>query len=275
MNTGPVISGDMKDYQHAKNGSQGKWDGVNNINKDCFPQFTNKSMLTKKMSQRLMENKVTSRTITPTMNTKENRPQSNNTPIRQAKKMIYEGSYKLNSCSTIADLIAKTPDNEQTYKKYSERLLAGNNIFTPEITQYTKGKATIQLDQMKRSADYAGIKYWPMDEVKYFNETNHRTRKMQSATISINASFDKSFGHYEVKDNNKSSINHSFERTADKTKSQSDFKSINARVESAPKFKTNTYKRYLDNLNVNGKNSRTSKASTNATSFVMNRSKKE
>lgn len=123
------------------------------------------------MDRRLQENKQTSRTIVPTRASVS--PNDSFVTMKAAKKMNYDGNYKLHSSGSIADLIERTSNNEAKPKKYAERLLASNNIFTPDNPEYTRKKQFVPLDEMKKSNAFAGIKYKQLDEVKYYNVQNY------------------------------------------------------------------------------------------------------
>lgn len=60
---------------------------------------------------------------------------------------------------SIGNLLNKTPDVEQKFKKYSERLTMGNDIFTPQTPDLKpKCKVIVNIEEIKKSNDYAGIK---------------------------------------------------------------------------------------------------------------------
>ena len=80
------------------------------------------------------------------------------------------------TCTTIEELINKTEKNTQKYKKFSERLLKGNDIFTPKIEEFKKNKCSVDINNIKTNKDIAGIRSKPIDEIKYFNEENFKLK---------------------------------------------------------------------------------------------------
>lgn len=46
-NMGLTVKGTMKTYQNNKSTSRSSWDGMNNVNNDCYPHFKPKGSLVK------------------------------------------------------------------------------------------------------------------------------------------------------------------------------------------------------------------------------------
>jgi hypothetical protein len=45
INEGRTIQGSLKTYYHKQTSTRTSWDGLNNVNSDCFPQFKSKEQL--------------------------------------------------------------------------------------------------------------------------------------------------------------------------------------------------------------------------------------
>jgi len=68
-------------------------------------------------------------------------------------------SVEMSARGSILNLLDRTPANQPKQKKFAERLLQGNDIFTPADPLSTvKSKLPVDLDELKADSDYAGIK---------------------------------------------------------------------------------------------------------------------
>jgi hypothetical protein len=87
--------------------------------------------------------------------------------------MDYVCNYKIHSSGSMKDLINRTSNNEPVYKKFSEKILASNNIFQPDNAPYRRKKRTVSLDVHNSKKYVAGRKNKLNDEIKIFNIVNY------------------------------------------------------------------------------------------------------
>jgi hypothetical protein len=59
---------------------------------------------------------------------------------------------------SIYNLLEKTPVYEQKIKKFSGRLTMGSDIFTPSEPNTKPKKIAVNMTEIKKSKDYAGVK---------------------------------------------------------------------------------------------------------------------
>jgi hypothetical protein len=70
---------------------------------------------------------------------------------------------------TFAYLMEKTQDVQKKYKKHSEKMLVGHNIFTPENYNYKKQRKYVNIENEKKNPFYAGNRAPIRDEITYYN----------------------------------------------------------------------------------------------------------
>jgi len=211
-------------------------------------------MLKNKMKNRIDENKYTGRTVTPI----KGRPVSSNSC---GKKYNYEDNYKLQTQSSIPDLINKTADIEQKYKKYADRLLQSNEIFTPKLDEWKKQKGA---PRNQEGVNYGrpvagGFGKKKNDEVSYYNETNYKNKKNISVSMSMNKSSNKSM---DYEDNSATNYIANMKTTVEA-------KRTIVANQNNDKIQNNTFQQYLRNI----KKSQTKGPSINSTnheSYSMN-----
>ncbi len=74
-----------------------------------------------------------------------------------------------NKSGTFAYLMDRTQDIQKKYKKYSEKMLVGNNIYTPENYNYKKQRKYVNIEKERKNYFYAGNKIPVRDEIVYYN----------------------------------------------------------------------------------------------------------
>ena len=99
----------------------------------------------------LIEHERTKRTVIPQLNSKGEEIQ-----IKSGKKRPPMASVSKAS-GAIINLIDQTPQNTVKYKKFSEKLLQGNEIFTPSGFAKLKNKPTNRAEYIVGSNDPLNI----------------------------------------------------------------------------------------------------------------------
>jgi hypothetical protein len=103
---------------------------------------------TRASSYKYAQDKNSKRTVQP------NAPDVSFTPKKtsQNNKSLAQGS--------ISNLIQKTPEAEAKFKMHSEKMIQCNEIFTPSdpINKHV-ARLPVDIESMRKSGDYAGVKY--------------------------------------------------------------------------------------------------------------------
>jgi len=124
-------------------------------------------MLTSFHSKRIiLENYKQDNNINDSMRFNKNKIDDNFNINYQGQKNFNKSS---NTSGTFAYLMDRTQDIQKKYKKYSEKMLIGNNIFTHENYNYKKQRKYVNIEKERKNYFYAGNNIPVRDEIVYFN----------------------------------------------------------------------------------------------------------